>query len=205
MPRGFEYPLGDTFFTVPRAVAPAMRILVPLAVAVAVALAGCQTHRPDPAAVNDASLWTIENTLPAPRVRYVDPAGRVERALYADRVVQLPGVDEADAARHQQTLDRLEQRFSQWCERESLQPRDETYPYDQATLTRDIESIAGAQLPTDSPLLICMGRNGRTLVGAYVVLTDRRVAFYKADDARRLRRFLARREGGGSAAPAAAR
>jgi hypothetical protein len=31
------------------------------------------------------------------------------------------------------------------------------------------------------------------------------VAFYKADDARRLRLFLARREGGGSAAPAAVR
>lgn len=203
MPRRFEYPLGDTFFTVPRAVAPAMRIVAPLAVAVA--LAGCQTNRPDPVAVNNASLWTIENTLPAPRVRYVDPAGRAARALYADRVVQLPGVDEADAVRHQQTLDRLGQRFSQWCERESLQPGDETYPYDQATLTHDIESIAGAQLPTDSPLLICMGRNGRTLVGAYVVLTGRRVAFYKADDARRLRLFLARREGGGSAAPAAVR
>jgi hypothetical protein len=170
------------------------------AVAAAVAiLSGCQTNQLDPAAVNELRLATIEDTMPQASVRYIDPERHAERAIFADRIVQLPGEGEASSAQNMRTLTMLENRFSAWCQRESAQPRGDSYPYGRAVLTRDIQTITRTELSEHSPLLICMGTNGKSLVGAYVVLKDRRVAFYTEDDARRLRSYLARRDARGLA------
>jgi hypothetical protein len=164
------------------------------AAAAAAMLCGCQINQPDPTAINELGLAAIEDSLPEASVRMIDPERRAERAIFADRIVQMPDDQEADPVQNARSLATLEFRFSTWCQKESLQPRGDSYPYGRATLTKDIQTIAGFELTERSPLLICMGQNGQSLVGAYVVLTDRRVAFYSEDDARRLRLFLMRHQ-----------
>ena len=146
-------------------------------------LSACQTPRqPDPS----LALAIFEATTPQRVIHDFGENLRSATAISADRIIELPRV--GSPAADEMELERLELRFTEWCKRAAPGATPGSYPYGRDMLVQDISAATSSQTRHNAPLLTCMGPDGRSLAGAYVVLADMRVAFYDAQAARRLHR-----------------
>lgn len=158
---------------------------VPPALAASCLLYACQlTGRPD----SGLSLITFEDSIPQriEKLHMLYPADqRTATAIYADSIRRLP--IENNQMEDDQELERLRDRFMTWCEKAAPTAIPGNYPYGKDTLVEDISSAIVSQSPRVRMVIVCMGTDGQSLIGAYAILSGMRIAFYTPENALQVR------------------
>ena len=139
------------------------RVSVAAAIA-ASSICACQTpSRPDPS----LALAVFEVATPQRPIRDFGENRRFAASIYAGRVVELP--EHGSRGADNTELSQLELRFTDWCQQTSPRATPGSYPYGKDTLIQDISAAVSSQAPPNAPLLVYMGPDGRSIVGAYAI------------------------------------
>jgi hypothetical protein len=158
---------------------------VPLALAAACLLYACQlAGRPD----SGLPLIAFEDSIPQriEKLPMLYPADqRAATAIHADSIRLL--LIENNQMEDDQELERLRNRFMTWCEKAAPHAVPGNYPYGKETLVQDISSAIAFQSPRVHTVIVCMGTDRQSLLGAYAILSGMRVAFYTPENALQLR------------------